>query len=128
MLTRVSARGTARCSRGAGLCGALCVWPPCGQGAARRSDRSYNAAHRPDPNVADGALDGGHIIGELKLTDQMTAEATNIGRRGARVAFGNSRPDLRKQVLGQVGLGQNFARCKGELDFALSQPSRGNFA
>jgi hypothetical protein len=70
-----------------------------------RDHRSYNAGHRPDFNVADGALDGGHIIGELKLTDQMTAEATNIGRRGARVAFGNSRPDLRKQVLGRAERG-----------------------
>ena len=76
--------------------------------AARHEDplyRGYSSSHRPDLTILYGLGGSHHIIGEVKLFDALAATAAAVDRRGAYVAFGNTREKARAQVLGRAQLG-----------------------
>jgi len=50
--------------------------------------------------------DGSTLIADAKVKDPLSATPKQIGARGAKVAFGNTLPGVREQVLGRPQRGQ----------------------
>ena len=69
----------------------------------------YSDNYRPDVTLN---IPSRRIIGELKLVDPLSSNATRVERRGAFVPYGNTMPGQRAAVYGRAERG-----AKGDRDF-----------